>query len=227
MGHKILLVDDDTLLLDSVRYSLGRAGYSILTATNSNEALTLARKSPPDLAILDISLPDTDGLRLCRALQADRALPVIFLTAHNREMDVILGFDHGADDYVTKPFSMLELAVRVSSVLRRAYSGTTQSNARIEIGNVLIDTVQHLVQVNGQTVEMPLKEFNLLKLLMSHAGETVDRQQLVDDIWGADYVGDSRVLDMHIRWLRELIEEDPANPRYVVTIRGVGYKFQK
>lgn len=226
MGDSILLVDDDQLLLDAARFSLGRAGYDVLTATQSAAALALARQHPPDLAILDIGLPDSDGLRLCQTLQAERPLPVIFLTAHDRELDVILGFDHGADDYVTKPFSMLELIARVGAVLRRARSGQPSSVERYEAGGVAVDVGKHQVLVGGKLVNLPLKEFDLLVVLISHPGEAIDRQTLVDAIWGEDYFGDTRVLDVHIHSLRELIEADPTLPRRIVTVRGVGYKFQ-
>ncbi|MBI3762494.1 MAG: response regulator transcription factor [Chloroflexi bacterium] len=225
MTDSILLVDDDPLLLDSVRFSLERAGYKVATAADGAEAIAAARKHSPDLAILDIGLPDADGLQLCRRLQASRPVPVIFLTAHDREMDVILGLERGADDYITKPFSMGELVARVGAVLRRARVGAARPPERYEVGDVVMDLVRHEVRVAGRLVEPPPKQFELLKLLMSRPGEAIGRQQIVDAIWGEDYFGDTRVLDVHIRWLRELIEPDPANPRHLLTVRGVGYKF--
>ncbi len=228
MPDRILLVDDDPLLVDSVRFSLERAGYEVHAATCSKEALVIARRHPPDLALLDIGLPDGDGLRLCRALQANRPLPVIFLTAHDREMDVILGFERGADDYVTKPFSMGELIARLGAVLRRARgSSATRPPERYEVGEVAMDLVRHEVRVGERVVDLPPKQFELLKLLVSRPGEAIGRQDLVDAIWGQDYFGDTRVLDVHVRWLREALEPDPANPRYVLTVRGVGYKFNE
>ena len=228
MPDRILLVDDDPLLLDSVRFSLERIGYEVHTAATGAEALAAVRQSRPDLAILDIGLPDTDGLRLCRALQVARPLPVIFLTAHDREMDVILGLERGADDYVTKPFSMGELVARVGAVLRRSRgSGAPRPPERYEVGEVVIDLARHEVRVGAHLVELPPKEFELLKLLMSRPGEAIGRQQIVDALWGEDYFGDTRVLDVHIRWLREALEPDPANPRYILTVRGVGYKFSE
>lgn len=227
MADRILLVDDDLLLLESVRFSLERAGYEIHTAGTSAEALTIARQQPPNLAVLDISLPDSDGLRLCRALQAHRPLPVIFLTAHDREMDVILGLERGADDYITKPFAMGELVARVSAVLRRTRAAPPRPADRYEVGDVVMDLIRHEVTVTGRIIELPPKEFELLRLLMSRPGEAIDRQIIVDSIWGEDYFGDTRMLDVHIRWLRELIEPEPTHPHYILTVRGVGYKFRE
>ncbi len=228
MPDRILLVDDDPLLLDSVRFSLERAGYEVDTATGSGQAREAARQHMPDLAILDVGLPDQDGLRLCQALQLSRPMPVIFLTAHDREMDVILGFERGADDYVTKPFSMAELVVRVGAVLRRAQAAEGRHSGapeHFEAGDVSLDLARHEARVSGEVVDLPPKEFDLLKTLISHPGEALSRQDIVDAVWGQEYFGDTRVLDVHIRWLRELIEADPANPSHIQTVRGVGYRF--
>ena len=230
MPEQILLVDDDLLLLDSVRFSLEAAGYAVHSAASSAAALQLAREQPLDLAILDIGLPDGDGLRLCQSMQLPRRMPVIFLTAHDREMDVLLGFGRGADDYVTKPFSMAELIVRVGAVLRRvrdnAGAGRKARDAdRYQVGEVVFDGPRHEVRAGAKTIDLPPKEYELLKLLISRPGEAIPRQEIVDAIWGVDYFGDTRVLDVHIRWLRELLETDAANPRYILTVRGVGYKF--
>jgi DNA-binding response OmpR family regulator len=229
MPEQILLVDDDLLLLDSVRFSLEAAGFAVHTAASSAAALQLAREQPLDLAILDIGLPDGDGLRLCQSMQLPRRLPVIFLTAHDREMDVLLGFGRGADDYVTKPFSMAELIVRVGAVLRRVHDNDVGRKARdterYQVGEVAFDGPRHEVRAGPKTIDLPPKEFELLKLLISRPGEAIPRQEIVDSIWGVDYFGDTRVLDVHIRWLRALLEPDAANPRYILTVRGVGYKF--
>ncbi len=234
MPDQILLVDDDPLLIDAVRFSLERAGYGVHSAQTGAEALALARQEPLDLAILDISLPDTDGWRLCRQLQAQAArpgvapLPVIFLTAHDREMDVILGFERGADDYITKPFGMGELLARVGAVLRRARIGAPSlPPERYRVGDVELDLVKHTVTVRGRPVELPPKHFDLLKLLISRPGEALNRQDIVDAIWGQDYFGDTRVLDVYMRGLREAIEADPSRPVYVLTVRGIGYKFRE
>ena len=226
MADRIFLVDDDPLLVEAVQFSLERAGYEVRSASNNTEALTLFRQYPPDLALLDIGLPDGDGLRLCRVLQVNRPLPVIFLTAHDREMDIILGLERGADDYITKPFSMGELIARVGAVLRRARADKNPHiQERYEVADVVLDLVRHRVTVGDRLIDLPPKQFDLLKLLISRPGEALGRQVIIDTIWGEDYFGDTRVLDVHIRWLRELIELDPSDPRYILTVRGVGYKF--
>jgi DNA-binding response OmpR family regulator len=225
VAHRIFLVDDDPLLVEAVRFSLEQAGYEVRCASSTIEALAIVRQFPPDLALLDIGLPDGDGLRLCSALQTSRPLPVIFLTAHDREMDIILGLQRGADDYITKPFSMGELIARVGAVLRRAGTDKSQPPASYEVADVLLDTVRHKVTVGDRSIELPPKQFDLLKLLMSHPGEAIGRQIIVDSLWGEDYFGDTRVLDVHIRWLRELIEPNPSEPRYILTVRSIGYKF--
>ena len=226
MTDRIILVDDDPLLIEAVQFSLERAGYEVHSASNNAEALAIARQFPPHLAVLDIGLPDGDGLRLCRALQANRPLPVIFLTAHDREMDIILGLKRGADDYITKPFNMGELIARVEAVLRRARADKSSHIwERYEVGNMVLDPIQHRVTIGERPIDIPLKQFDLLKLLISRPGEVMGRQAIVDTLWGEDYFGDTRVLDVHIRWLRELIEPDPSEPRYILTVRGVGYKF--
>jgi two-component system response regulator RegX3 len=186
----------------------------------------VARKFPPDLALLDIGLPDGDGLRLCNALQSGRPLPVIFLTAHDREMDIILGLNRGADDYITKPFSMGELIARVGVVLRRISARSKpQPLERYEAGDVIVDLVRHTVAVEGRPIDLPPKQFDLLKLLISRPGEVFRRQDIVDALWGEDYFGDTRVLDVYIRTLREIIEPEPSTPKYILTVRGIGYKF--
>ena len=228
MAERILLVDDDVLLIEAVRFSLERSGYEVHCASNNAEARAIVRQFPPDLALLDIGLPDGDGLRLCQALQVNRPLPVIFLTAHDREMDIILGLERGADDYITKPFSMGELMARVGAVLRRARGDNNNSHQipeRYEAGTVVLDLVRHTVSIAEKRIELPPKQFDLLKLLISRPGEAMGRQFIVDTIWGEGYFGDTRVLDVHIRWLRELIEPDPSAPQYILTVRGVGYKF--
>jgi DNA-binding response OmpR family regulator len=227
MTDRILLVDDDILLIEAVRFSLERSGYEVHCASTNAEALAIVRQFPPDLALLDIGLPDGDGLRLCRVLQLKRPLPVIFLTAHDREMDIILGLERGADDYITKPFSMGELIARVGAVLRRARGDTTIRDIpeRYEVRDVVLDMVRHKVTIDERPIELPPKQFDLLKLLIARPGEAMGRQFIIDSLWGEDYFGDTRVLDVHIRWLRELIEPDPSEPQYILTVRGVGYKF--
>lgn len=229
MPAHILLVDDDALLIDAVRFSLEKAGYTVHSALTSAEAVAVARRQPLDLAVLDIGLPDMDGLHLSRQLKADQPdLPFIFLTAHDREMDIILGFERGADDYVTKPFSMGELLARVGVVLRRGrQAASPPAPQRFAVGEVEMDLIKHVVRVRGESVDVPPKHFELLKLLISRPGEALNRQEIVDAIWGVDYFGDTRVLDVYVRGLRELIERDPSNPTHLLTVRGVGYKFRE
>jgi two-component system response regulator RegX3 len=221
-----LLVEDDPNLSEAVQYSLERAGYTVHVSGTSADAILNARRSPPDLAILDIGLPDGSGLQLCRQLQLNRLLPVIFLTGHDEETDVILGLECGGDDYVTKPFKVGELVARVSAVLRRARQTVPARPAdRYEVGGVVMDLVRHEVWVGERRVELPPKQFEILRLLMSRPGQAVGRQDLVDAVWGKDYFGDTRALDTHIRWLRERLEPDPAQLRFILTVRGLGYKF--
>ncbi|MBI5082366.1 MAG: response regulator transcription factor [Chloroflexi bacterium] len=226
MPTHILVVEDEPNLAEAVQYSLERAGYKVSCAHSSAEAILLARQHPPDLAVLDIGLPDGSGLDLCKRLQLNRRLPVIFLTGHDQDTDVILGLERGADDYVTKPFSVGQLVARVGAVLRRVSEGTEPKAAeRYEVNEVVMDLIRHEVRVADRLVELPPKQFELLKLLMSRAGEALGRQELIDAIWGVDYFGDTRALDTHIRWLREALEEEPSQPRRILTVRGIGYKF--
>lgn len=229
MIDQILLVDDDVLLTEAVRYSLEKVGYAVSVAATGADALLRARERQPDLAILDIGLPDLNGLHLCRALrEADPDLPVIFLTAHDREMDVLLGFERGADDYVTKPFNLSELTARIGAILRRVRTmAPTAAAERYQIGDVTLDVVRHTVTVAGRPVDLPPKHFALLQLLISHPGEALNRQDIVDTIWGEDYFGDTRVLDVYMRGLREAVEADPSAPTHLLTVRGVGYKFRE
>lgn len=228
MAELILLVDDDALLNEAVQYSLERSGYRVAAVTTAADTLRWAQTQRPDLALLDIGLPDQDGLQLCRSLRAACPdLPVIFLTAHDREMDVLLGFERGADDYITKPFNLSELVARVGAVLRRTRPAAAVSVERHHVGDVELDTVRHTVSVRGRPVELPPKHFALLLLLISRPGEALNRQDIVDAIWGQDYFGDTRVLDVYVRGLREALEADPSAPTHLLTVRGVGYKFRE
>lgn len=226
-SDRVLVIDDDSLLLEAVRYSLERAGYTVDTALTGKEGLRIARDALPDLVILDIGLPDMDGFAVFRMLRETSSVPIIFLTARDRETDIILGLERGGDDYVTKPFRMGELVARVGAVLRRVRDSRPKGRLpeRLTIGEITLDAVAHEVTVRGQPVNLPPKEYALLQLLMTRAGQALSRNTLLDEIWGADYFGDPRVVDVHIRWLRELVEPDPTNPRYILTVRGVGYKF--
>ncbi len=223
--NRVLVIDDDSLLLDALRYSLERAGYEVQTALTGKEGLQIAQEASPDLIILDLGLPDMDGFAVFRLLRQKSDIPVIFLTARDRETDIILGLERGGDDYVTKPFRMGELVARVGAVLRRARDARERPPQRITIGEITLDMAAHEVTVRGKPVNLPPKEYALLQVLMTRAGQALSRHTLLDEIWGTDYFGDPRVVDVHIRWLRELVEPDPTHPRYILTVRGVGYKF--
>ncbi|MCD6289249.1 MAG: response regulator transcription factor [Anaerolineae bacterium] len=224
----ILLVDDDALLRRSLAFNLERSGYQVSTAATAEDALVLARHNPPDLVLLDIGLPGMDGLEALRRFQNDVGVPVIFLTARRRELDEVLGLELGADDYVTKPFDLDVLLARVKAVLRRsrwARRAIAKPTALV-VGDLMIDPDAHEVIVAGRRVELPPREFDLLCVLASEAGRVLSVDELLARVWGAEYVGEPQVVYVHIRWLREKIEEDPHRPRRIVTVRGVGYKLQ-
>jgi phosphate regulon transcriptional regulator PhoB len=224
---KALIVDDELPILEAVAYNLRKEGYISLTAADAEECLEVVRKEKPDIIILDVMLPTASGFEICRLLRKQTTIPIIMLTARADESDRVIGLELGADDYVTKPFSMRELMARVKTVLRRTENTASQlSTDKIISGDLTIDSEKHLVIVRGQSVELSLKEFELLRFLAMHPGRAFSRQTLLDRVWGADaYVGD-RTVDVHIRWLREKIEQDASTPKRLITVRGVGYKFQ-
>ncbi len=223
---KVLVVDDETPILDAIAYNLRKEGYEALTADDANGGLEIARRDSPDLIILDVMLPSASGFDVCRLLRSESPVPIILLTARAEEMDRVIGLELGADDYVTKPFSMRELMARVKTVLRRsAVSGAEMQEQPIKIADIVIDSSRHEVTARGEAVTLTPKEFELLRFLAANPGRAFTRQTLLDRVWGADaFVGDKTV-DVHVRWLREKIEPDPASPRRILTVRGVGYKF--
>lgn len=222
----ILLVDDDVLLRRSVQYQLEREGYHLYTAETGQDALALARTVQPDLILLDIGLPDANGLDLGRTLQRELNTPLIFLTARNQEIDIVVGLELGAEDYITKPFGMRELIARVRVVLRRvAQEPATPAREILVVGDLTLDPNTHEVRVRGNLVELPRKEFELLRLLMANAGTVLATNYLLDAVWGSEFAGAVQVLYVHIGWLRKQIEADPHVPRYLQTVRGVGYKL--
>lgn len=226
MGNKILIVDDDALLRRSVKFQLEQEGYAVVSADNGDDALTFARRDQPDLILLDIGLPDRDGLDVARTLQREMRAPIIFLTGRGQETDIIVGLELGAEDYITKPFGMRELLARIRVVLRRV--GRTPAAAgdeTLRAGEIALDPKAHEVSVRGKRVDLPPKEFELLRLLMANVGTVLTTDYLLDAVWGEEFAGAVQVLYVHIGWLRERIEEDPRKPRYVQTVRGVGYKF--
>jgi DNA-binding response OmpR family regulator len=224
MSARILLVDDDPLLTDSLGYILKQEGYSVLVAATGGEALTRAGRDAPDLVLLDVSLPDLSGVEVCRRLQGSSTAPVIMLTARRQESDKIVGLDAGADDYITKPFAIGELLARVRAGLRRTRQEARPA-PRIEVGDLVVDVAAHRVLVDGRPVELSAREFELLRLLAESAGRVVTRRRLFDTVWGPDFFGDERALDVYVRLLRKKIEADPDRPSYIRTVRGVGYRL--
>lgn len=226
MSQTILVVDDEQSIVDLLQYNLEKNGYEVVTAHTGEEAITLAHRVHPDLAVLDICMPGgIDGLEVCGRLRHELGTPVILLTARDSEIDKIVGLEVGADDYVTKPFSPRELVARVKSVLRRAKSPTNAPAARLQFGNLILDPLKREVRVENETVNLTAKEFCLLEYLMRNAGIALSRHAILDHVWGYDFYGDPRTVDVHIRRLREKVDADPQGARYIVTVPGVGYKF--
>jgi two-component system response regulator RegX3 len=223
---RVLVVEDEESFSDALSYMLRREGFEVAVAGTGPDALTQFDRSGADLVLLDVMLPGLSGTEVCRALRQRSTVPVIMLTARDSEIDKVVGLELGADDYVTKPFSSRELVARIRAVLRRRGEPEDPAAAALEAGPVRMDVERHVVTVNGGTVPMPLKEFDLLELLLRNAGRVLTRGQLIDRVWGADYVGDTKTLDVHVKRLRARIEPDPSNPRHLVTVRGLGYKFE-
>ena len=221
------MIDDEDAVQRLVRFPLEREGYRVLGATSGEDGLRLVEAERPDLVLLDLMLPGMDGIEVCRRLRVLSAtLPIIMLTARDDEVDKVLGLEIGADDYVTKPYSSRELLARIKAVLRRLQEPEELVPATLESGPVRMDVERHVVTVNGSHTALPLKEFELLELLLRNSGRVLTRMQLIDRVWGSDYVGDTKTLDVHVKRLRAKVEPDPANPRFIVTVRGLGYKFE-
>jgi two-component system OmpR family response regulator len=228
-NDKILVVEDDRNLLDTLRYNLRKEGYEVVTATDGAEALNVARREKPDLIILDIMLPRLSGFEVCRVLRKEMIVPILMLTAKTEEMDKIVGLEIGADDYMTKPFSMRELLARSGAMLRRAKMIEMQPGPRealLKVGDIEVDVARHKASKGATLLELTPKEFDLLAFLATNKGFVFSRDQLLEKVWGYDFVGDTRTVDVHIRWLRQKIETDPNNPKHLVTVRGTGYKLE-
>jgi DNA-binding response OmpR family regulator len=226
--HRILLVDDDPLICKGLKFNLEQAGYQVATASTAHTALEISSRLPFDIAILDVGLPDDSGLDLCRKLKDRQNLPVIFLTARRRELDEIVGLEVGGDDYVTKPFSTDLLLARIRAVLRRSEKTAPRPepvNKPIIAGQFELNYMTHIASKQGLILDLAPLEFSLLHLFVSHPDRVYTSDELVESIWGVEYKGERQVLYVQIRSLREKIEEDPSNPRHIVTLRGVGYKF--
>jgi DNA-binding response OmpR family regulator len=226
MTH-VLLIDDDRLITGPLAKALVRSGYHVSVAHNGKQGVELARVEKPDVVILDVLMPEMDGWQVCRELRRQSAVPILMLTALGEEVDRILGLELGADDYLTKPFSTRELLARLRALLRRVEldRGYEEEPERLEAGDITVDLTTRRAFKGEKELTLRYKEFELLSLLMSRAGEAVSRADLFDKVWGTDWLGDTRTLDVHIRWLREKIEEEPSDPRYIQTVRGVGYRF--
>ncbi len=226
MTH-ILLVEDETALSEPLSYLLEREGYEVTTAADGPSALAEFDRTGADLILLDLMLPGLPGTEVCRAVRARSSVPIIMLTAKDSEVDIVVGLELGADDYVTKPYSTRELIARIRAVLRRRVEDEGGIEERVlTAGTVRMDTERHTVSVSDVEVPMPLKEFELLELLMRNAGRVLTRGQLIDRVWGSDYFGDTKTLDVHIKRIRSRIEETPSEPTMLVTVRGLGYRFE-
>jgi two-component system response regulator RegX3 len=224
---RILLVEDEPDLADPLAYLLRREGYEVEIAEDGPAALTAFRERGADIVLLDLMLPGMPGTEVCRQIRSTSAVPVIMLTAKDSEVDIVVGLELGADDYVTKPYSSRELLARMRAVLRRVVQADSELDERVlDAGRVSLDIDRHTVSVDGAVINMPLKEFELLEVLMRNAGRVLTRGQLIDRVWGSDYFGDTKTLDVHIKRIRSRIELNPSEPVMLVTVRGLGYRFE-
>ncbi|MFL6077562.1 MAG: response regulator [Mycobacteriales bacterium] len=224
---RVLVVEDEESFSDALSFMLRREGFEVAVAATGPEALTEFDRNGADLVLLDLMLPGLSGTEVCRKIRQSSNVPVIMLTARDSEIDKVVGLELGADDYVTKPFSSRELVARMRAVLRRRAPEEVDVNPGVlEAGPVRMDVERHVVTVGGGQVQLPLKEFELLEMFLRNAGRVLTRGQLIDRVWGADYVGDTKTLDVHVKRLRAKIEPEPAEPRYLVTVRGLGYKYE-
>jgi DNA-binding response OmpR family regulator len=221
-----MLVDDEPLITDSLSYSLRREGFDVKAVGDGAIALQEIMAFQPDLVVLDIMLPGMSGLEICRRLRAQSAIPVVMLTARGEEIDRVLGLEVGADDYLPKPFSFRELLARIRSILRRVELDRQISQTQsVTLGNLTLDPVARRIFKDDQELQLSAREFDLLANLMRNAGRALSREELLSEVWGSDWIGDQRTLDVHVRWLRLKVEDDPASPRYIQTVRGHGYRF--
>ena len=224
---KILVVDDEELLLKGIRFNLQNEGYEVLTSSNGIDAIELARNNEPDLIILDVMMPEMDGLTACTHIREFSDVPIILLTAKTDDMDKLMGFEHGADDYLTKPFNILELKARIRALLRRTAKQMEAQPSSVTIGSIMLDLDGRNAHVDGVPVELTAKEFDVIEFLMRNANRVYSREALLDTIWAYEYRSDIRTVDVHIRRLREKLEKNPAEPQYIMTKWGVGYYFRK
>lgn len=235
MAEKILVVDDEISLQETLAYNLSKEGYTVEVAGDGNQALELARSSKPDLVILDVMLPGLDGFEVCRILRQEANIPVLMLTARDDEIDRVVGLEVGADDYLVKPFSMRELNARIKALLRRVrlireeVELSAQESAQpklLTFNDLVIDMTRREVRLGNEVLQLKPKEYELLLYMGQHKGQVLTREVILEHVWGWDFVGDSRTVDVHIRWLREKIEPNPENPQRIITVRGAGYRFE-
>lgn len=221
----ILLVEDESAISEPLAFLLEKEGFTVEIAENGAVALDVFAHGSFDMILLDLMIPEIPGTEVCKKIRHDSDVPIIMLTAKDTELDKVVGLELGADDYVTKPYSSRELLARIKAVLRRHVAVAVDDAGALQLGNITLDTDKHTLQVNGETIAAPLKEFELLEYLMTNNGRVLTRGQLIDRVWGSDYYGDTKTLDVHIKRLRNKIESDPAEPRHLITVRGVGYRF--
>ncbi|MGA3094635.1 MAG: response regulator transcription factor [Dehalococcoidales bacterium] len=230
---RVLVVEDDQTLSGVLKYNLSKEGYAVFSAADGAHALEVAKSEKPDIILLDLMLPKLDGLEVCRILRKESSVPILMLTAKSDEVDRVVGLEIGADDYVSKPFGVRELMARVRAMLRRRQileqdSMNTQAGAALIKADLLkIDETRHTILLKGKPVDLTPKEFDLLAFLVKHTDQVFKREQLLDKVWGYDHAGDTRTVDVHISWLRQKIEDDPQHPQHLITLRGVGYKFEE
>lgn len=233
MAKKVLVVDDERVLVETIGYNLRREGYTVVAAYDGEEALQLARREGPDIVLLDLMLPKLDGFEVCRALRREMTAPILMLSAREDEIDKVLGLELGADDYLTKPFSMRELVARVKAMFRRSEMLATARTVEpaletvrpLQVGPLHVDTARHQATWHGRALDLKPKEFDLLVFLARHNGTVLSRNVLLERVWGYEYPIDTRTVDVHVRWLREKIEGDPSRPIHLQTVRGLGYRF--
>lgn len=228
MSHSVLIVEDEENLRITLKYNLEREGYSVFVAPTGDAGLEIAKREQPDLLILDVMLPAVSGYEICREVRKTSDVPILMLTAKGEEVDKIVGLEIGADDYMTKPFSLRELMARVRALLRRPRTTGRRPGmeSTIVAGDLALDMAAHVARKDGEAIDLKPREFDLLVVLMQNPGRAFSRLQLLEAVWGANYIGDERTVDVHMRWLRQKIEDEPSEPKRIITVRGVGYRFE-
>jgi two-component system response regulator RegX3 len=223
---RVLVVEDEPNLREPLVYLLEKEGYQVLEAEDGNKAVEIFRNASPELILLDLMLPGISGNEVCRLVRLESQVPIIMITAKDTEIDKVVGLEIGADDYITKPYSTRELLARMKAVMRRTVEPVASEASILRAGPVVMDLDRHSVSVNGEPIQMPLKEFELLELLIENVNRVLTRGQIIDRVWGSNYFGDTKTLDVHVKRVRSKIEEDPSRPRHLITVRGLGYKFE-